>query len=354
MKKNNDSDNRRVTMSDIAKACGVSSMTVSLALRNHPKISAATRSRILAKAEELGYVPDPMLAALNQYRSNSREKTKQSVLAWINPYHDPKRLRAMKEFDLYWQGAVKAAAEMGYGLEAFATTKMTFARMNTIFKTRNIRGILLAALCRPQFSDKNADFTEMPWQDYAIVRFGRSTAYPEAHFVTSAQTRNAITAFTNIQKKGYRRIGFVSDDAPTKTFCGGAAIAQLSLPAEQQLPFLRFSLGEDRITRKTRFEEWLRAQAPDAVFTDCSQIPEFLSELNIRVPQDIALAATTIHDTPIDAGIDQNPEEIGRIAIRTLVSLINSQEFGIPEIRNEILVEGKWVDGSMMPDRRGA
>ncbi len=338
-------------MADIAKACGVSSMTVSLALRNNPKISEKTRIKILQKAEELGYTPDPVLAALNQYRQNTQEKSVQATLAWINPYHDPKRLRSMKEFDLYWQGAKAAAKRMGFNLEAFATTQISFARMNTIFKTRNIQGILLAALCRPQFSDKSADFTEMPWEDYAIVRFGRSTAYPEAHYVTSAQTQNTILAFEKIREKGYQRVGFISDDSPTKTFCGGAAIAQLSMPEHQRLPFLRFSFEEDPLTRKTRFQQWLKNHKPDAIYTDCAQIPQFLTELNIKVPQDIALATTSIHDTPIDVGIDQNPEEIGRTAVRTLVSLINGQDYGIPAIRNEILVEGNWVDGSMLPAR---
>ncbi|MEI6894970.1 MAG: LacI family DNA-binding transcriptional regulator [Colwellia sp.] len=338
-------------MSDIAEACGVSSMTVSLALRNNPKISAKTRLKVSQKAAELGYSPDPMLSALNHYRQNTQNKTVQATLAWINPYHDPKRLRSMHEFDLYWQGAAAAAKRMGFNLESFATTQLSFARMNTIFKTRNIQGILLAALCRPQFSDTDADFAEMPWEEYAVVRFGRSTAYPEAHYITSAQTRNTILAFEHIIEKGYQRIGFISDDSPTKTFCGGAAIAQLSLPEHQRLPFLRLSLGEDSHPRKIRIKQWIQDQEPDAILTDNMQLPDYLKEMGIAVPRDIALATTSIHDTQINAGINQNPEEIGRTAIRTLIALLNEQCLGIPTIRNEILIEGQWTDGSMLPDK---
>ena len=39
-------------------------MTVSLALRRAPRISAATRERVLAAAERLGYRRNPLVAAL--------------------------------------------------------------------------------------------------------------------------------------------------------------------------------------------------------------------------------------------------------------------------------------------------
>jgi len=58
-------DYRRVTMSDVALAAHVHKSTVSLALRNQPKLNAATRERIRKIAEELGYRPDPMLDLFN-------------------------------------------------------------------------------------------------------------------------------------------------------------------------------------------------------------------------------------------------------------------------------------------------
>ena len=41
----------RVPLRDIARELGVSHVTVSLALRNHPRISEATRSRVQLKAD---------------------------------------------------------------------------------------------------------------------------------------------------------------------------------------------------------------------------------------------------------------------------------------------------------------
>jgi LacI family transcriptional regulator len=51
-------------MKQVAAAAGGWVMTVSLALRRAPSISAATRERVLAAAERLGYRRNPLVAAL--------------------------------------------------------------------------------------------------------------------------------------------------------------------------------------------------------------------------------------------------------------------------------------------------
>ena len=47
-----------VRLKDIARHAGVSVMTVSKALRDAPDVSAATKARIKALAQQMGYVPD--------------------------------------------------------------------------------------------------------------------------------------------------------------------------------------------------------------------------------------------------------------------------------------------------------
>ncbi len=59
----------------------------------------------------------------------------------------------------------------------------------------------------------------------------------------------------------------------------------------------------------------------------------------------------SILDGGADTGIDQQPEEIGRVGLLVLTSLINDNARGVPRISREILVEGAWVDGSSLPRR---
>src|SRR5260370_8437971 len=57
------------TLADIAAALGVSKMTVSRAINNHPEIHPETRARILAAAQRMNYRPNQHARALTTNRS---------------------------------------------------------------------------------------------------------------------------------------------------------------------------------------------------------------------------------------------------------------------------------------------
>src|SRR5215213_7130529 len=61
----------RPTMRRIAGELGVSVMTVSKVLNNHGDISEATRGRVLAKIEELGYQRNAVARSLTLRRSHT-------------------------------------------------------------------------------------------------------------------------------------------------------------------------------------------------------------------------------------------------------------------------------------------
>ncbi|MFN7930942.1 MAG: LacI family DNA-binding transcriptional regulator [Blastocatellia bacterium] len=61
---------KKVTIRDIAAQLGLSAMTVSLALRDHPRISAPTKERIRAAMKELQYEPNQVARALATGKSN--------------------------------------------------------------------------------------------------------------------------------------------------------------------------------------------------------------------------------------------------------------------------------------------
>jgi transcriptional regulator with XRE-family HTH domain len=104
---------RRITMAEIAEKVGVSRMAVSMALRGHHRISLQLRRRVQRVARELGYVPDPFLSALAAHRRQRVPAKDHGVLAWLNHWKDPRRLRQFKEFDLYWTGASREAVAAG-------------------------------------------------------------------------------------------------------------------------------------------------------------------------------------------------------------------------------------------------
>ncbi|MFC4532736.1 LacI family DNA-binding transcriptional regulator [Sphaerisporangium dianthi] len=62
---------KRPTIADIARQAGVSKGAVSYALNGQPGVSASTRARILAIADEIGWLPNSAARALNGARANT-------------------------------------------------------------------------------------------------------------------------------------------------------------------------------------------------------------------------------------------------------------------------------------------
>lgn len=334
---------RRVTLRDIADAVGVTPMTVSRALRNQERISGETREKIQAKAIEMGYQPDPALTALVHYRHNRLEQPVRAALAWLNGWAEPAQLRRFHEFDLYWKGAAAAAEQLGFHLEEFVTgPAMKPARLAQILHTRNVRGILLPPGPLPP-----AWIAEFPWQEFSLVALSGAAPLP-VHVVTADQASNTMLAMSKMRQLGYKRIGFVGDRWLKRVFGAGFLWMQtLEIPPEDQVPPLLFSVREGAIHQGI-FEEWLRTHQPDAILTDLAALPEMLAKAGLRVPQDIGLAGLSTLDCPIDAGIYQNPEEIGRVGVLMLHSLINDNAWGLPAINRQVLIEGSWVDGKSL------
>ena len=339
---------RRVTLRDIAHEIGVTPMTVSRALRNQSRISESMRDRIQSKAIEMGYHPDPALTALVHYRHSRMDTPVRAALAWLNRWPDPSQLRKFKEFDFYWRGARAAAERLGFHLEEFVVNEeMTPERLAKILYTRNVRGILVAP---GPFLDGWIE--RFPWEQFSVVGIGRTEASLPVHIVTSDQTLNTMLAVRKMRERGYKRIGLVAESWVVRTFGAGFLWVQtMEIPEGSRVPPFLFpypNIG----SIQPDFIRWMEIHKPDAIITDNPQLPELIAKSGLRVPRDLGLAALTVLDCPIDAGIHQNPEEIGRVAVLMLHSLINDNDKGFPVINRQVLIEGKWVDGKTLPVRR--
>lgn len=73
---------RRITLNDIARACGVSRATVSLVLRGSPLVHTETRRRVEAEMQRQGYV-------YNRAAANLRQRVSSAVALVINDLSNP-------------------------------------------------------------------------------------------------------------------------------------------------------------------------------------------------------------------------------------------------------------------------
>jgi DNA-binding LacI/PurR family transcriptional regulator len=343
-------------MADVAAKLGVSRIAVSMALRDHHRISLARRREIKRIARQMGFVPDPFLSALAAHRQQRAPAKDHGVLAWINHWKEPKRLRQFKEFDLYWRGASEAATRFGYRVDEIRWDWDCLPkRLEKILLTRGIEGVLIPP------HDGLLDWEDFDWNKFSVVRFGLSVPHPDSNVVTSDTYRATVMAISKIHEYGYRRIGVTVNEEYNRrlggNFLSGFFYAQASLNLKPAVPplmtLLKTRTTEELSWQKAALHLWLKQHKPDAVLTSDIEVPGMMRELGYRIPRDIAVAGTTGLDIPgVDAGIDQHAEAIGRIAVETLLKQMNVNEHGEPRFPCRILIESRWKDGNSLPPKR--
>lgn len=335
--------NNRISQRDLAKLANVSPMTVSLALRDHPSISAERRDCIRKLAKQYGYQPDPALAALNAYRIGGRSKRYQGTLAWLTSFPSADGWRRMIHAEGYFNGARKRANELGYQVEPFWVNEpgLTTKRAAQALLARGVQGVIVAPLPDKQ----NALAFDL--KPFSAVALGYSLRQPQLHVVMNHQARNMKHTVHQLHALNYRRIGLALPSASNarvdQNYLSGYLIAQRETASERLEPLLAdiFDAGT--------FMKWFRETEPDAVIVSgawTAQVISWLKKAGLEVPKHLGLAAASIPDAPTSvSGIDENPALIGRMAVDAVVGMIHRQERGIPEYPSSLLAEGKWSAG---------
>jgi DNA-binding LacI/PurR family transcriptional regulator len=335
---------QHITQADVAKAAGVNRATVSLAIRNHPSISAATRERIQRLAEELGYRPDPMLSALSTYRNSRRPPEFRGTLAWLARSKDAFDWRRNEHFAAYFEGAQRRAAELGYNLDVvdLGEQGLTWKRAAAVIRARGIAGVILCP--QPEPDTNLADF---PWHEFVGVTFGYSIAQPALHSVAAAQFRAAYTAYREASLRGYRRIGFAlnrnHDRRIDHNYLGGYLTARELDDGAARIPPLLF----ERFSKKD-LKAWLDEHRPDAVMGG-EYLATQLRGLGRALPDDLGFVSPFLasHGGPV-SGVVESSRHLAEAAVDSLVGMLHAGKRGIPERPQRILIEGIWNEGSTL------
>jgi LacI family transcriptional regulator len=334
---------RRITIRDIAAKVGVHFTTVSMALRNNPRLPEETRSAIQKAAREMGYSPDPMLTALNAYRSAKLTPHYKATIAWINNWPRRDHLLEIAQFREYYEGASERARELGYVLEEFWMHEegMTPAKLHRILKARNINTLLIA----PQ-PLSNAP-PEMNYREFSVVAFGYSIQPSVFHVVTSHHFHSMNIIMKNLVALGYRRIGlcYPADwDEKVENSCqGGLMLAALKWPELEIVPALLKTDAGDR-----ELVAWMETHRPEAIISHLVTA-EQLQSIGYRFPEEIGFVCLNLdRRNSFLSGIYQNDTLIGRAAIDLVVAMLHRGERGVPVTPVRTLVESVWVPGKTL------
>lgn len=337
------------TMRAVAARLGVSHATVSRALSGDPRITEVTRLSVVKTANELGYKRDPKLAALMSHVRAGKARAHQGTLAWITD-HDIRHPAEQAPHDLYWQHAVKRAAELGYHLERFANTRPVDAtKIARQLRARGIQGVVLQ-----QFKAA-FDLAEwkLDWQKFAVIHNGSSQIVQVFDSVDADDIGNCVQLFQRLVRAGHRRIGICTtreiETATSYSLCTGWQRHRLLHPGLPDIPPCLLPDLSQRSAKLVRL--WLHEHRVDAVASQVRGMRELLGSLSHRVPEDLSLAYQGVNPHGGNSGIWQREDIIAAVAIESVIASVEQGRLGLPVIPRTTLISGTWhPGGTCRPD----
>lgn len=353
---------KRVTLADIAVKAEVHVTTVSLALRNHPRLPESTRRRIQALAKKMGYTPDPFLRALVAYRGGVTAQRNAPTLAYVTNWTTRWGWKKTTAHPDFYAGALAKAKELGYKLDHFWLREegMSQQRLSQILYSRGINGLIIASHGREM-----GDALSFDWANFSAVKIDYFPHQPVLHNVTNNQCDIARLAMHKVIAAGYRRIGFVMhrgwDHAVDHLWTAGYLCEQQALTARERIPAHLFPepepverwLNESKsevFPEPAAFKRWFVKYRPEVVISKASFVLPLLEEMRLRVPRDVAFVDVFLdHPDGTTAGVRQNHITVGELAVEILAGQLQHNKFGVPEIPTTTFVEGTWHDGASCP-----
>lgn len=334
---------RRVTLADVARAAGVHTTTVSLALRNHPRLPVTTRERLQTLAKQMRYTPDPWVRALVAYRGGLRPRRHPALIAYVTNWNTRLGWRHVTAHPEFYAGAETRACELGYQLEHFWLREpgLTSARLGRILEARGVTGVIIGSHVRERDVALRLD-----WSQFSAVKIDYFPHEDPLPVVANHHFQIMQLAMRQARARGYRRVGLVMDDGwditVDRLWSASFLWSQQEFDSENRIP--------PCLLPETDPADWLERHRPEVVISKGEFVLPVLAKLGRRVPEDVAFVDLFLEDgSGRTAGVRQNHAAVGALAVDMLASRMQRHERGSPQIATTTYVDGTWFDGQSLP-----
>ncbi|MDE3180985.1 MAG: LacI family DNA-binding transcriptional regulator [Acidobacteriota bacterium] len=314
----------KITLQDIATKLRVSRTTVSLALRDHPRISEQTKSEILSLAKRMGYEPDRVARSLATGHSSLIGVM---VPDSTNVYYS-EVIRGIEEAaNLAGYNVVLATGSYDLAVEARRVKEMVQLR---------VAGVIAAPAFRTDRPKLNEFWSDLRHNHFPFVLLNRQLRPPIFHQVSADNVAGMRMAVEAIASLGHRRVAYLYGKRRT-------------VPANQRLAVFRHCV------RKYNFEAdgsmlvasdigprggydacrqlWSRAKKkPTAIMAlsdgEAFGALRFLKDNGLRVPQDVSVMGfdgfeLADYSTIRLSTVATPMHAIGKQAVEILVHILN-------------------------------
>lgn len=302
----------RVDIEDVAQLAQVSTATVSRALRGLPRVSPATRARVLSAAQELGYVPSRSASGL----ASGRTEAVGLLVPFVDRWY----------FGRAIEGIDQVLRDSGYNMLLYSLGgSSAHGRQRSFTETmvrKQIDALLVLAL---ELSPE--EVLELHHTGIPLLSVGGPVAGCPGVFIDDSAAAEAATE--HLISLGHRKIGYLHGgraderdfEMPNlRTAAFEAAMSRAGL----QLRHEWMVSGEFTVAGGVRAAAHifdLAGENPTAIF--CGSDEMALGAMfeaqrrGIRIPAQLSLIGIDDHDFSEPAGLTtvaQNPWEQGRVA----------------------------------------
>lgn len=317
------------TMADVAEHAGVSTMTVSRALKKDGRVSKATRDRILEAVNQLGYVLDQSAGAL----SSGRTGFVAALVPSINNSNFSDTARGITD------GLEGAGLQLLLGYTDYATEKEE--KLIESMLRRRPEGIILTGGSHTDRARRMLRNSGIP-----VVETWEIPDDPIDHVVGFSNSQVMGQLVRELAAKGYRKFGYIGGTTARDTRGSMRragflkAVEELGLPPGRVISFgvppISIEQGAQAIVNM--LERW-----PDTEVVLCvSDLSAFgalmeCQRRGLRVPEDIAIAGFGDYEIsafchPRITTVNVDCYGIGRHAAEKLLQAIRGEATSASEI----------------------
>ncbi len=347
-------------LSDIARKAKVSVSTVSLALRNRPQIPAATRERVLAAAQALGYQPNPLVSAYQANVRSGRHQRYRGTIAWIDDTRPGDMKNQGTAYKQMLHGAQEQAGAQGFALDVLSVPDIdpnndvgNKTRLERIMVARGMVGAIFPPLWW-------ARMLTYDWSTVAVAAYGSNAGFVEkyaqtgldylryTHVVTDVYQDTRL-ALAHLRRLGYRRIALITSQYQEIGASYRYTAARYAFSCEYpDVPLIPPWVAQQAVTAKAPagFRDWLQAARPDAVLTTLGCSRAWLSECGLDAPRDIGLAHPFLSSGEEGwSGVRENYTLVGRTLLDAVIAQVLRGERGAPLNPKSMVITGNWEAG---------
>jgi LacI family transcriptional regulator len=327
----------RTTIKDIAKECDVSLSTVSLVLNGNPRISAATREKVMAAVDRHGYQPNAFARSLASRSSRAFSV----VVPHLN------HVFADVYFGEIVSGIYEYATSQGYKV-LLDMADQHFVKTHeyvNLLKSRRVDGMLFIG------SSIHDDYLfDLDPETYPLILVNHYFPDQKINYIAADYVSSAQLAAKHLTGLGHRAIGLL---AGTNTHTAQdfqkhfIADCQAMGCKEQDLPW-----ADGWFTEQGGYEgaEWLLTRFPHltALMAGNDKMAigaiRYLTKKRLRVPEDVSVMGmddirTAEFVSPSLTTIRHDLYRIGQEAVKGLTSLFRHEIESCRQVLPVSLVE---------------